>query len=142
MFALAFACGGARPTAPTPSTSSTPPQDRSASAVRAETEPQPIPEQVRVRVLFIAFEGRTEQAAEERTRMLARAARSDDFSALASTYGDGENAGNMGAAGLMLRPNDPRVPARVAHAAFVLHLRQVSEPIRSDEGYWVLQRVE
>jgi parvulin-like peptidyl-prolyl isomerase len=134
--AFALGCGGARP-APTP--------DRATDFPRtADTEEasRSIPDEVRVRVIFVTFEGRTERAAEERARMLARTARADDFSALAASYGDGENTESIGASGLIIRQNDPRIPAAVVNAALALHLRQISEPIRSDEGYWVLQRVE
>lgn len=111
--------------------------------ITAEAEPRPmIPDEVRVRVIFVAFEGRTERAAEERARMLARTARADDFSALAAAYGDGDNAGTIGASGLIVRQNDPRIPAQVVNVALALDLRQISEPVRSDEGYWVLERVE
>lgn len=126
----AMACGGARPM---------PHEERGAeSSESAEV----VPHAIRVRILFVALTGRTAHEAEERARMLARAARSDDFSDLAAHYGDGENPRNMGSSGLVLEPGDSDVPEPVVRAAFALARWQISEPIRTDAGYWVLQRVE
>ncbi|MDQ3033041.1 MAG: peptidylprolyl isomerase [Myxococcota bacterium] len=132
------ACGGARiapaTDAPAPRAPISSGPDPDARASR--------PERVRVRVLFVAIAGRTVELAEERARMLARTARADDFSQLALEYGDGDDAANRGAAGLVLAPDDLRVAESVREAAFALEVREISSPIETDDGFWVLQRVE
>lgn len=140
---LPSACGGARPVADDAQPSSTETRREDALAARPEQAPRAArPDRVRVRAIFVSIESRTAEAAEGRARMLARTARADDFSQLASEYGDGGNAPNLGSAGLLLAPDDERVPSSVRDAAFDLEVREISRPIASDEGYWVLQRLE
>lgn len=134
---LLVACGGARIA---PAAEGVAPAAPVRAAEHAATETRPA--QVRVRVIFVAVEGRTRESADERARMLARTARADDFSQLAVEYGDGDDAANRGAAGLVLAPSDQRVPEHVREVAFALAVREISPPIETDEGFWILQRVE
>ena len=129
------ACGGPRVAAPAPTARTEPPTRTDARAAR-----------VRVRVLRVLVgEERTMEQARERAAMLARTARADDFSELAARYGDGDEPrrSQLASAGLEITAEAPElVPARVRDAALGLEVREVSQPVETDDGLWVLQRTE
>ena len=129
------ACGGPRAAAPTPTSRTEPAPRAQARAAR-----------VRVRVLRVLVgEDRTPEQARERAAMLARTARADDFSELAARYGDGDEPrrSQLASAGLEITADAPElVPARVRDAALGLEVREVSQPVETEDGLWVLQRVD
>lgn len=129
------ACGGPRVAAPAPTARAEPPPRSEARAAR-----------VRVRVLRVLVgEERTPGQARERAAMLARTARADDFSELAARYGDGDEPrrSQLASAGLEITAEAPAiVPPRVRDAALALEVREVSQPVETDDGLWVLQRVD
>lgn len=128
------ACGGPRAAAPTPTTRAEP-APRTQRAAR-----------VRVRVLRVLVgDERTPEQARERAAMLARTARADDFSELAARYGDGDEPrrSQLASAGLEITAEAPAiVPGPVRDAALALEVREVSPPVETDDGLWVLQRVD
>jgi NIMA-interacting peptidyl-prolyl cis-trans isomerase 1 len=134
-----------------PTTARAPKQRLPAPVTTAKAEPErPLPELIEVRVLVVAFEGavmssatlhRTKQEALERARMLARMARSGDrLAELVRKYSD--RAGAAEDLGLFrLRPAQPGVFGEaVAKAAGKLEPSEISDPVESPEGFFVIER--
>lgn len=131
------ACGAAR----------RPIESPAPAAASAERSPEaPLAERVRARVMRVAItEERTRDQARERATALARTARADDFSEIASQYGDGDEPRRteLGAGGLEITAEGPAiVPPSVREAARALAVREVSRPIESEDGFWILQRIQ
>ena len=100
---------------------------------------------IRVRAIRVAIGERDRQAARQRADRLARAARTDDFSALAAAYGDGAGATELGAAGVTLEAGAARQSALapdVVRAARALGRGEVSRAIETPGAFWILQRIE
>jgi parvulin-like peptidyl-prolyl isomerase len=124
-----------------------------ATAANQASPPPPTtaPELIAIRVLLVSYKDvngpgtgpeRTKAEAAERASMLARMARQGDkLSELARTYSDRAGASEDQGV-LKLRPASPEpFDSKVAEAALRLPIGGISEPIETQDGYLVLERL-
>ena len=129
--AALVACGAARPI----------PSDDADDAPSTRA----LAERVRVRAIRVSTATRTIEEARDRARTIARTARADDFSQLATQFGDDEEPrrSELGAGGIVITRDAPTfVPPEVREAARALEVREISASAESDDAVWVLQRLE
>jgi peptidyl-prolyl cis-trans isomerase SurA len=116
----------------------------------AEAKAEPVPELVEVRVLVVSYAGaenakptvsRSKEEALQRAQMLARMAKSGDrLAELVRKYSD--RPGATEDLGLFrIRPAQPGAfGAEVAHKAGALRPGEISDPVETPTGYFVIER--
>ena len=136
-------CGGAASSAPTPAPTegSTPPAPASAAA----SAPDGAPRTIEVRALVVAWVGavgapssvtRTEEQARARADVVGGLARQPDtsFRELVGAYGDVPDAA------LRVTRGDGTLPPEAEAAAFATRVGEVSHPVRTDRGFYIVAR--
>lgn len=124
--------------------------DADAGVATADAGVAHAPELIEVRLLVVAYEGaegarpdvkRTKEQALERAQMIARMAKSGDkLAELVRKYSDRPGA-NEDFGLFRLRPAQPGVFGKdVSHAALALTPGAISDPVATEQGYFVIER--